>query len=558
MEAQHYSNGAIGVQAGLTALLRLAARVAKAPAVILERRTNGTVAVACSYGIGLGDAETVVLTKKLGERVEGGYSVALVKPIVDDTGASRARLWILDYEDRTIEPAARATIASIAAEIAELVVHPVEELDPREVFNDRVRLLAQSVSESADPYVVLEAPRIGNVPTIVYVNRVFESFFGYAAVDLIGTTAERLFGSMTDRRRIEFIRDALLRGSTVRTQAIMYKAGGFPVWIEMDIRPVVDPSGTIVYYAGTMRDVSARKEFETALFSERQKLRVTLASIGDAVIMTVGDERIEFVNAAACSTLGLTSFDAYGRTLTSVLHFLEPGTDQPFDAVAAWKKSGAPTLRGYADRLTESGKRRTFSFHLSPIDSYDREAQGYVVALTAVTADVRLNRRLSFEATHDPLTGLTNRRLFLIELEASVESARSSIARHAVAYLDLDRFKEINDRCGHAAGDTVLRDVAKAIAAVVRERDVFARIGGDEFALLMRDCTLEGARTVAETIRSVVGAYRFTCDGGTLGLGISIGIAPLDALCDDAEAVLAVADTACYAAKAAGRNLVIG
>jgi len=276
------------------------------------------------------------------------------------------------------------------------------------------------------------------------------------------------------------------------------------------------------------------------------------------VITTVGDERIEFVNAAACSTLGLTSFDAYGRTLTSVLRFLGPGTDRPFDAVAAWKKSGAPTLRGYADRLTESGKRRTFSFHLSPIDSYDREAQGYVGALTDVTADVRLNRRLSFEATHDPLTGLTNRRLFLIELEASVESARSSIARHAVAYLDLDRFKEINDRCGHAAGDTVLRDVAKAIATVVRERDVFARIGGDEFALLMRDCTLAGARSVAEAIRSVVGAYRFTCDAGTLGVGISIGIAPLDALCDDAEAVLAVADTACYAAKAAGRNLVIG
>jgi len=100
---------------------------------------------------------------------------------------SRARLWILDYEDRTIDPAARATIASIAAEIAELVGHPVEELDPSEVFNDRVRLLAQSVSESADPYVVLKAPRIGNVPTIVYVNCVFESFFGYAAVDLIGT-----------------------------------------------------------------------------------------------------------------------------------------------------------------------------------------------------------------------------------------------------------------------------------------------------------------------------------------------------------------------------------
>ena len=558
MESSPGANGAIGVQAALATLLRLIARVAAAPVVILERRTASGIVVACAHGIGQGDAETVVLTKKLGERVDGGYLVALVKPIVDDAGASRARLWVLDRENRIVDAQTRTTIASIALEIAEIVACPLGPIDPGSAFDDRVRLLAQSVAESADPFVVFETPRIGNVPSVVYVNGVFEAFFGYAAVDLIGTTAEFLFGSMTDRQRIEFMRDSLMRGTTVHTQVIMYRAGGFPVWIEMDIRPIADHAGTIVYYAGTLRDVSARKEFEAALFSERQKLRVTLASIGDAVLTTVSDERIEFVNAAACAALGVTALDAYGRPLSSLLHFLRTGTDEPFDVVAHWKASGQPTFRGLADRLTASGKRRTFSFHLAPIDSYDREAQGYVIALVDMTLDVHHARQLSFEASHDALTGLVNRRHFLAELTTSVLDVQATGARHCVAYLDFDHFKAINDLCGHAAGDIVLREISAAIAGVVRERDVFARIGGDEFTLLMRDCTPVGARRVAETIRTVVNAYRFASDLGPMSVGVSIGIAPLDSDCDDAEAILAVADAACYAAKAAGRDLVIG
>lgn len=558
MEVLSSANGSIGVQAGLATLLRLVARVAKAPSVILERRTDRGTVVACAYGIGLGDAETIVLTKKLGERVDNGFAVALVKPIVDDAGASRARLWVLDREDRSVDPAARATICIIAQEIAELVMHPIGVTDADERMRERVRLLAQSVTESPDPFVVFEAPTIGNVPTIVYVNGVFEAFFGYAGLDLIGTTGECLLGAMTDRRRVDFIRDALMRGSTVHTQCIMYKAGGFPVWIEVDLRPIVDETGTLVFYAGTLRDVSARKEFETALFAERQKLRVTLASIGDAVITTVGDERVEFVNAAACTALGTTPFDSYGQPLSNLLHLLEHGTETPFDAVAAWKESGSPTLRGHADRIASSGRRRTFSYHLSPIDSYEREAQGYVMALVDVTADVNLNRRLAFEATHDALTGLFNRRHFLDRLSAGIGDARASGAQHVVAYLDLDHFKAINDRCGHAGGDVVLREIAEAIGAVVRDRDCFARLGGDEFALLMHDCTLQGARRVAETIRGVVADYRFATDVGAMTLGVSIGLAPIDTLAEEAEVVLAAADTACYAAKSRGRNVVVG
>lgn len=558
MESSPPAGGVIGVQAALTTLLRLVARIAAAPVVILERRTQSGVVVACAHGMGLGDAETVVLTKKLGERVDGGFAVALVKPIVDDAGASRARLWVLDRADRTIDPEARATIAVIALEIAALVTSPASSQEPVQAFDDRVRLLAQSVAESADPFIVFETPRIGNVPAVVYVNDVFETFFGYAAIDLIGTTAECLFGSMTDRTRIAFMRDSLLSGTTVHTQVIMYKAGGFPAWIELDIRPIADHEGTIVYYAGTLRDVSARKEFETALFSERQKLRVTLASIGDAVLTTVADERIEFVNAAACAALGITPLEAYGQPLSELLAFLEHGTDVALDVVAQWKASAEPTLRGHADRLTERGARQTFSYHLAPIDSYDREAQGYVMALVDRTDDVDATRRLSFEATHDALTGLANRRHFLAELEEAARDVRTTGARHAVAYLDLDRFKEVNDRCGHAAGDVVLREIGQVILGVIRGRDVFARIGGDEFALLMRDCTPHGARRVAESIQTAVAAYRFSSNGITMSLGVSVGLAKLDPSASDEGAALAAADAACYAAKAAGRNLVVG
>jgi diguanylate cyclase (GGDEF)-like protein len=188
----------------------------------------------------------------------------------------------------------------------------------------------------------------------------------------------------------------------------------------------------------------------------------------------------------------------------------------------------------------------------------DDEAAGSVIVLRDITAEKGRALQLSFEASHDALTGLENRRAFLEQLEDALLSARAHDQHHVVGFLDLDHFKVVNDHFGHATGDRLLREIGTVMGRVVRGGDVLARIGGDEFALLLSNCRLDDARYVAEKIRRAVDGYRIEYRGESLGVGVSVGLAPLEADTPSAEEALADADAACYQAKAAGRNVIVG
>jgi diguanylate cyclase (GGDEF)-like protein len=181
-----------------------------------------------------------------------------------------------------------------------------------------------------------------------------------------------------------------------------------------------------------------------------------------------------------------------------------------------------------------------------------------VVVLRDVTAQHRLASQLSYEASHDALTSVYNRRKFEKVLEDAINAAHRHEGTHALAFLDLDRFKFINDSCGHAIGDRVLFDLANLLQTQLRVRDVLARIGGDEFAVLLHDCTLDNARRVLEKVRAAVDGYRIAFNGREYGVGVSIGVTVIDGSETDSGAILARADAACYAAKSRGRNAVAG
>ena len=165
-------------------------------------------------------------------------------------------------------------------------------------------------------------------------------------------------------------------------------------------------------------------------------------------------------------------------------------------------------------------------------------------------------KRLSFQASHDPLTGLLSRAEFDRRLSDLLTQARGEGGQHALCYMDLDQFKIINDTCGHVAGDEILRQLAKLLTKKVRRSDALARLGGDEFALLIGDCTLEDAGLVASMLREQVAAARLQWEEKTFRLTVSIGVVPINSLSDSAEGLLSAADTACYAAKDGGRNRV--
>ena len=189
-----------------------------------------------------------------------------------------------------------------------------------------------------------------------------------------------------------------------------------------------------------------------------------------------------------------------------------------------------------------------------------RDEQGNILyyegTLTDITEAHELSRQLSYEASHDALSGLINRREFEMRLQRALDAAQATGTSHAVCYLDLDQFKIINDTCGHVAGDELIRQLAHLLQNRVRSNDALARLGGDEFGLLLHDCSMADAVGIANALLRAVEQYQFVWGASTFTVGASIGVVPLSSNFRRITQVLQAADAACYAAKDEGRNRV--
>lgn len=179
-----------------------------------------------------------------------------------------------------------------------------------------------------------------------------------------------------------------------------------------------------------------------------------------------------------------------------------------------------------------------------------------LVTCEDIDESYRLSELLSFQSQHDDLTGLANRKTLESRLNRVIESAHAEGTEHSLSIVDLDQFKLINDTCGHDAGDELLRQIARLLSSVLRKRDTVARVGGDEFAILIEDCPVTAASSVTEAIRCAIERHDFTWLGKHYKLSTSIGIVPINADCESAGSALSMADTACYAAKESGRNRI--
>ena len=206
--------------------------------------------------------------------------------------------------------------------------------------------------------------------------------------------------------------------------------------------------------------------------------------------------------------------------------------------------------------VTRDGKHIAVEDSAAPIWSRNGELMGAVIVFHDVSHERKLNQDMSWQAKHDALTGLINRREFEVQVATALHSAKEDHHVHALLYMDLDQFKIVNDTSGHTAGDLLLQTLSKSLQGKLRDSDILARLGGDELGVLLLHCPLERATAIAEQLRKSVKDFRFVWEARTFELGVSIGLVEISADSKSMTDLLIAADQACYLAKEQGRNKV--
>jgi diguanylate cyclase (GGDEF)-like protein/PAS domain S-box-containing protein len=338
------------------------------------------------------------------------------------------------------------------------------------------------------------------------------------------------------------------------------KPDGSYVWILSRGKPVEwDEHGNAVRTLGTDTDITRLKTIEFELAAEKERLRVTLDAIADGMISADQHGRIVLMNPAAEQLTGYSSTEAIGREVRSIFTLRDGVTgDMQECPVAICLATDEPAqLDDDMILVSRNGTERDIRCTAAPVHTLAGTLGGAVLVFQDVTQSRKMQRELAHSATHDDLTGLPNRAAFERVLNGAIASARDGSRHHCLLYIDLDRFKPVNDNAGHAAGDALLKQVAQTIRGSCRSHDVAARIGGDEFAVLLNDCPPEVGQRIADKIVRAIGALAFGWAGRTYHIGASIGLTMVTHQPASPLGYMGEADAACYAAKGRGRGMAV-
>lgn len=320
--------------------------------------------------------------------------------------------------------------------------------------------------------------------------------------------------------------------------------------------PLKDATGKIISGIEVVRNITERKRAEQSIWQEKERAQVTLHSIGDAVITTDANGRVEFLNPVAEDLTGWTSAEARGLSLLKVFHIVNESTGEVAEnPVRKCVREGRIVgLANHTALVHRDGHKFAIEDSASPIRDRDGKIIGAVLVFHDVSEKRSMLQQLIYQAHHDPLTGLPNRVLFNDRLALALAQAHRNKEMLAVLFIDLDRFKFVNDMLGHAMGDQLLKDVAARLKCCVRESDTISRVGGDEFTLLLPQ--INHVKDVARIAQKIINSLRepWILSGLEFNVTTSIGIALYPNDGKDPETLLKQADIAMYRAKEQGRN----
>ena len=431
------------------------------------------------------------------------------------------------------------------------------EIEERKIIEEKIRAsekeTARILSDMQDTYFQADARG--------YIKRLspsVNSLLGYSPESLHTTSFADLFVNSSDYKAFIAALDTK-NGSIQNFEAKLKHFVGNTIWASINAHYSTGVDKVTHGFEGTMRDVTADKEAEEKLFQEKERLHVTLESIGDGVISTDPEGNITYLNPVAEKMTGWDEKEATGKTLSTVLKLLDEKNNKPVNIpVDNWLSQNQRVRLNNPVTLVNRKKTKeyTIEFSGSPLRNSNGKVIGAVFVFHNVTKLRTLTKQLSFQATHDALTGLINRREFETRVKQAIKSAQQDNKNHAMFYVDLDQFKVVNDTCGHHAGDELLKQLTSRLQGLLRASDTVARLGGDEFGVLLVGCPLEQAKVVAEKIRADVEQYRFPWEDRIFRVGTSIGLVPITSTTRDLTELMSAADSACYVAKEGGRNQV--
>ncbi len=305
------------------------------------------------------------------------------------------------------------------------------------------------------------------------------------------------------------------------------------------------------------RTVVQKEQAEFRVYHEKEMLEVTLRSIVDGVATTNHVGRITYLNPAAEAMTGWPAAQAIGKPVSEVICLTHTHTRERLGlGLNDFARPGAQPRPARDSVLVQrDGAHRSIEDSAAPILNRNGMAVGAVLVLHDVSPAKKLAAEMSYQASHDLLTGLLNRAAFEVRLDAAI-TTQDLDETGVVMFLDLDQFKVVNDTCGHVAGDQLLKQVTALLMQEIRKQDTLARLGGDEFAVLLEACPMEPALRVAEAMRRRISELQFSWEGRSFQLTVSVGVVPFKAHQYTRSDLLRVADSSCYVAKEAGRNRV--
>jgi len=431
------------------------------------------------------------------------------------------------------------------------IVTPIDR--QRAALMGKVDLFRELAEQSSDVLML-----VSSAGGIAYVSPAVTAMLAYAPGELVGRHVLR-FVSSDDAVRMRQLWARVRFGETRELSVecrVRNQRNGWQ-WLEARVRWLPCDGSNAARWIASLREVSERRQLEQRLIAEKVRAQATLRAITDGVITLDRAGSVDYINPAAERILGWSADNALGQCVDAIFSLQRSPREMPGDsslaALAAWFHSMSE--RPVSVRRRQDGEVLLQMAVASVADS-DGQPQGLVLTFRDIAQTAGIVRELSFRSSHDALTGLLNREEFTRRLRRCLSEVTAGAGEHVLVIIDLDQFRLVNNACGHAAGDALLRDVAAVLASAAGDNDPVARLGGDEFGLLMLECGVAEAIVRTRLLAAAIERIRFSWGDRQFATTASIGLAPVQRGSGSHDAVIQAADAACFAARERGGNRV--